>query len=60
MGPNKHDHIRDAIEEIDRCLERPPITIEESLVQAVQRGTMTEAEATECLDAYERALHSNE
>ncbi len=53
----KHEHAREAIEAIDRELARTPITIEDSLVEAMERGTMSSFEAEECFLAYQQALH---
>jgi len=48
----EHDHAKEALEAIDRELERPPVTIEEALQEAVAAGRMTQEEAAECLEAY--------
>lgn len=53
------DHGRIAIEAIDEALATPPPTIEEALTNAVTKHWMTEAEAEECLAAYERKFGGN-
>ncbi len=51
-----HNHIDEAIADIDKCLEAPPITIDESLDQAIANGRMTIKEAEECREAYHRCF----
>ncbi len=55
MKPH-HDHISEALAEIDAELGRQPLTIEESLEEAVLNGRMTEQESKDCLDAYIRSF----
>ena len=56
----KRNHCNEAIEAIDRCLQRPPITIEDSLIEAMEQGRMSPAEAEECFLAYQKALHQGD
>lgn len=53
----EHLNIEHIIAEIDAALERPPVTVEQALHEAVEAGRMTIAEASECLEAYNRAFH---
>lgn len=56
----RHDHAAEAIAAIDAELNRPPVSIEVALQEAVTRGTMTSAESQECLEAYLRAFHKDD
>lgn len=51
-----HDWIAETIAEIDRVLEAPPITIEDSINEAISKGRMTLQEGIDCLEAYQRAF----
>lgn len=44
------------LRKIDEELERPPISIEEALQEAVRAGRMSIKECEECLEAYHRTL----
>lgn len=54
------DHAQEAIDAIDRVLDCPPPSIQDSLADAVRNGRMTIKEAGECLEAYIRCFHREE
>lgn len=56
MRGDHHDHISEALEAIDRELGRKPLTIEESIMEAVGNGKMSPEEGAECLDCYQRTF----
>lgn len=55
----RHDYPKEIITEIDKVLEDPPPSIEDSLIQAVVAHRMTPEEANECLEAYNRTFHKH-
>ncbi len=52
----KNENIEHIISEIDEALDRPPISVEEALQEAVKAGRMTLEESSECLECYLRAF----
>ena len=52
-----HDWISETIAEIDAVLERPPISIQDAINEAIDKKRMTLEEGMECLEAYERSFH---
>lgn len=51
-----HDHAKEAIEAIDKCLSTPPPTIEEAIHEAEERHVYTHEEAQLYIDAYRRCF----
>lgn len=56
----RHDHAQEALDAIDRELARPPISVEDAVLEAVQNGRMTIDEANECIEAYQRTFHARQ
>lgn len=53
-------NVEHILAEIDAALERPPVTIEEALQEAVEAGRMDIKTAEECLEAYLRSFHNKD
>lgn len=59
-SPKSESTCERIIRSIDEVLEMPPPSIEDAVMRAVERGTMTIREASECIDAYYAAFHAPE
>ena len=54
--PDAHELNQAALDKIDRTLNEPVITIEESLDQALACGRISQQEHDDCLECYERTF----